>query len=208
MSYEITECVACGKTKCRVVLDSEYIFQLYNSEVRKYHIKQEGLLTQESFIEIQEILYKRGLSRCLHLIKDRDYTQADIEKKLRESDYPQDIIKKICERMITEGFINDERYAKNYVISHMKLKSRKQIIYALMSKGVNSEYIEAAFEDMQDLYGVDAEAENVKKLLIKKIGAANPADFEYEDRMKIFAYLGRKGYEYELIKKVWEQLID
>lgn len=208
MSYEVTECVPCSKTKYRVTLDGDYTVQLYNSEVRKFGIKTEGLLSEESFVELQEILYKRGLSRCLHLVKDRDYTQSAFEKKLREGDYPIDIINRIVERLIKEGFINDGRYAKNYVVSYMNSKSRKQITQALVMKGINSSLIEAAFDDVDDLYGTDTEVENVKRLLKKKLGTSNPNELDYNQRMKVFAYVGRKGYEFEMIKKAWDNIIN
>lgn len=205
-SYEVTECAACGRTKHRVTLDGEYTFRLYNSEVRKYHIHSEGLLPQESFLEIQDILYKRGLSRCLHLVKDRDYTRSALEGKLRDGDYPQDIIAKVCARLIKEGFINDGRYARNYVVSHMNTRSRKQITYGLLSKGVSACLIEEAFNDIDDLYGTDTELDNVRRLLTRKLGTMEASALDYAARMKLFAYAGRKGYEYEVIKKAWDSL--
>ncbi|MGN0480824.1 MAG: regulatory protein RecX [Lachnospiraceae bacterium] len=204
--YEITECVPSGKTRHRVTLDGEYTFQLYNNEVRKYHIQSGEILSKELLFEIQDILYKRGLSRCLHLIKDRDYTYAAIVSKLRDGDYPGDIIDKVCARLVEEGFINDGRYARNYVIANMNTKSRKQMAYGLMSKGISAELIEEAFDDLDELYGNDTEVENVMKLLTKKLGNKDITVLDYEARMKIFAYAGRKGYGYEVIKKAWDSL--
>lgn len=203
--YEITECTECGRGKHRITLDGEYTFRLYNSELKKFHITGEGRLAAAALSEIQDILYKRGLSRCLYLIKDRDYTAKALMDKLLKADYPHDIADKIMSRLRLEGFINDCRYAKNYVQSYMDSKSRKQITYALLSKGISAELIREAFEESVSAYDMEGlQLEHVKKLIQRKLAALDLNEpVSYETRMKIFAYVGRKGYEYAVIKKAW-----
>ncbi len=203
--YEITECTECGRGRHRITLDGEYTFRLYNSELKKFHITGAGRLSAAALFEIQDILYKRGLSRCLYLIKDRDYTAKALTDKLLKADYPHDIADKIMSRLRLEGFINDRRYAKNYVQSYMASKSCKQITYALLSKGISAELIREAFEESVSAYDMeDLQLEHVKKLIQRKLAALDLKEpVSYETRMKIFAYVSRKGYEYAVIKKAW-----
>lgn len=205
--YEITGYEACGRNKHKVLLDGEYAFCLYDSELRKLHITGESRISADTFTQIREILYKRGLSRSLHLIKDRDYTSGCMLEKLLKADYPDDIADMVVLRLCEENLINDRRYAQNYVISYMDSKSRRQITYALMKKGIGADMIREAFDKAASVYDMDGiESKRVEKLIKRKLETSFSDahhDISYEERMKIFAYVARKGYDFSVINKVW-----
>lgn len=204
-TYLITECVPAGKTCQRITLNEELSFRVYNSEARQYHLKKEGLLSEESFQQLMKTISGRGLSRALYLVKERDYTTHTLGTKLEKSGYPLPVIEGIIQKLVQEGLLNDRRYAVHYIISHMKKSSRKKLFYELRNRGIHQELACRAFEEAAEFCNeTEAELEAAVAALHRKI--KERTDFSYEEKMKIFAYMGRKGYEYAVIRQAWDKL--
>ena len=51
------------------------------------------------------------------------------------------------------------------------------------------------------------EEEAIELLIYKRLKGKQPGDLSYEEKGKIFAYLGRKGYEMNTVKKVFSKLV-
>ena len=189
-----------------VCFNYNYSLKLYNSEIRKYSIEVEGLLDEESFEIIKKSVTKRCLNRALNLLKSRDYTVHKLDEKLTLGNYPRDIIDSVIERLLNEKFLDDYRYASNYITGRIGKASKKKIILDLSNKGIDKAVISKAYEDSQDFQNENFELIAAKEALVKKV--KGNYECAYEDRMKYFAYLGRKGFSFEVIKKAWDELAD
>ena len=97
--------------------------------------------------------------------------------------------------MVRHRLINDEYYADSYVEYNCKVKSARQIKQELIHKGVDKETILCAMSECEI-----NEEENIRKLMNKK--RMNPQDATEEEKNKFCAYLLRKGYDYDKIRKV------
>ena len=90
---KVTAVVPLDKRRSKVFVDEEAVFVLYKGELRRYHIEEGEELSEEQHGRIlEEVLMKRGKERALYLLKDRDRTEAEIRKKLKEGFYPQQVI--------------------------------------------------------------------------------------------------------------------
>ena len=89
----VTDITELTKAKTRVYLDGEFAFVLYKGELRLYNIKKEQELSEETYTEIVcEVLPKRAKKRCLLLLQKKDYTEEELRRKLRDNEYPSEII--------------------------------------------------------------------------------------------------------------------
>ena len=52
------------------------------------------------------------------------------------------------------------------------------------------------------------EEEKAKDLLLKKLGNKNIEDLGYKEKQKIYAYLARRGFSYDSIKKAFNCLLE
>ena len=93
-----------------------------------------------------EVILKRAKLRAMHLLEDMDRTEASLREKLRQGLYPQNMIDMAIEYVKSFGYLNDARYAENFIRSRQNSKSRKEIQAALLQKGVSSELIGQAME--------------------------------------------------------------
>ena len=101
------------------------------------------------------------------------------------------------------GYLDDARYAENFVRSRQGTKSRKEIRAALMQKGVSAELAEQAFESC---YEDGGEEEAVRSIFRKK--RFDPMTAEESEKQRIYGYLARKGFKYETIRQVIQNYED
>ena len=95
------------------------------------------------------------------------------------------------------GYIDDHRYALNYIESRRNSKSKKEILASLSGKGLAPELLDIAFEEAYEETG---EQEAILKLLKKKKFEEKLED--PRELQKLYAYLARKGFRYEDIRRV------
>ncbi len=192
-----TSLVDFDKKRVKVFLDEEFAFVLYKGELNLYGIKTDQILKEENYHEIvRVVLVKRAKLRAANLVAKREYTQKQIEDKLSQGGYPSSCIEAAITFLLEYHYLDDERYARNYLLSRVASKSRKQLVMELKNKGIEMDTIETVFEEA-NVEG-DTEEKAVRLLLKKR-----KFDFKtatYEEREKMKAFLFRRGFPSEIIR--------
>ena len=197
----ITEIQEVTKAKVKVFIDYEFAFVLYKGELRTYGICEEKKLTEDVYRTIIDVvLTKRAKLRSMHLLKSRDYTRYALSEKLRKDFYPEEVIEKAIAYVMSFGYVDDKRFARAYISYAGKTKSRKQIEYYLMQKGVPKSDIAGAFEELEEVDALQSEESLIQALLVKKHYKKESAN--REERRKIIGFLYRKGFSLDKIYKV------
>ena len=194
----VTKIESVTKTKFKVYIDEQFAFVLYRGELSRYRIAEEQEISDELFYKIKnEVILKRAKLRALHLLNDMDRTESQLCTKLKQGGYTEDIIEQAMVYVKSFGYIEDAGYAKRYILSRQESKSRKEIYAALCKKGIAKEQIEAAMEECCEESG---EIQAVQTLVRKK--RFNPVTATDSERQKMYGYLARKGFSYDVIRQV------
>ncbi len=100
-----------------------------------------------------------------------------------------ELSKKIIERLLARGYLDDRRFAEYYVENRFVKKgiSRKRLSMELMKKGIDKEIVEEVLNKRND-------EEEILKIIAKKRA-------KYDDE-KLIIYLCRQGFSFELAKKL------
>lgn len=197
----IQSIIELDKKKKKVCLDSGEFFALYYGEIRKYQLKEGTELEDSVYQEIEEILKKRARERMLYLLKDSDKTEKQIREKLEAGYYPQNVIEAAVAFGKKYHYIDDERYAKNFLEGRSQQLSRRELEYKLLQKGISKEICRKIYESMGD--GESQEEEAIERILRKR--NVNFSEMTGEESQKIYTYLMRKGFSYgTILKKVSE----
>lgn len=141
---------------------------------------------------------RRAKLRALHLLTAMDRTEANLREKLLAS-YGEEAAEIAVEYVKSYGYLDDERFVKNYIESKSRTKSRRQIEQELIfRKGVSKEAVERGFENAQmaDLTEVIGKYMQKRKI--------DPQTCDHEQKQKFFAYMMRKGFQIEDLKKVFD----
>lgn len=188
--------------KSRILFEDGSSFVLYNAEVRRYGICEQEELPAETIRRIREdILVKRSRLRCLNLLKRSDRTVEQLRLRLLRDGYPDDIAAQALEYAASFHYTDDRRYAGNYIRQMSGRKSRKQITYDLIGKGVDRETVRAALLDA-GLTEQESEAETEAILRLARKRGFEPQTAGREETARFFRYLTGKGFDYELIRSV------
>lgn len=203
----VTEIKKLDSKKSLIYLDYCPAFALYRSEIRKYGIDIEGELKAEVYDDIlKNVLRKRCRERAGYILGKSDKTEYDLKNKLKQGFYPDKIIDEVINDFIDYGFIDDKRFAENYVKYNISSKSRNRIYNELIRKGVSKEIIQSVLTEYTDESEEYLEAKN--KMILKEF-TKKKYDFEKEDRLllnKIIMALMRKGFSYEDIMQEYNIL--
>lgn len=194
--YKVIEVVPFNKKKYKVLMEGTETatLSLYLSDLRKFDIREENIISEEKYHLLEEILYNRGKERVLYYLKDSDKTSYQIKKKLKEGLYPAGIIEQILQFLTSYGYVDDLRYAHQYVFYNQDKKSIQRIKNDLKVKGIAGEYINIVLAELENTDNSDnPQIELIRKSIKKKI--KNDMDLKYKN--KIVMSLVRKGFNYE-----------
>ncbi len=204
MPMIITSISEWRKGKYLISLNDEPAFVLYRSEVRRFYLKEGEELDQDIYERIvNEVLIKRAKSRTLHILDRYDKTEKELRDKLKEGMYPEEVIDTAVDAAKCGKYLDDMRYAVQYIYEKSSRKSRRMIEADLINKGVSKECIDEAFlrntEDNEE-NGSDPETGLILKLIKKR--CPEPGEIDQESEKKLFRYLTGKGFEFGKIKKI------
>lgn len=179
------------KGRQRLHLDNGEEWTLYLSEVRTYALTEGMTLSQEQYVQIRtETMGKRAKKRAMHLLERMDRTEAELQKKLRESGYPQDLADAAVAYVKSYHYVDDARYADCYIRLRGTAKSSGKLRMELQQKGVDRETIDAVLEDHS---GERDEQQMIRQLLEKR--GYDPATADQTQQRRMYGYLMRRGFQ-------------
>ena len=159
----ITDIVPMDKKRKRIILEDSSSFCLYNKEIKNLELEIDDQITEEKWIKIEEILEKRAKERVLYLLNDMDKTEYEVSEKLKAGFYPQEIIDNTISYLKSYHYIDDDRFARQYIEQKKDSLSYRQLMQKLMNKGISKEILNEILEEKED-----GELEALDKLLRKK----------------------------------------
>lgn len=198
------------KKKIKIQLEGGEVFALYKGEARRMEIEEGAYISDALYEDIQMLLYKRGKDRALYMLKDSAKTTQEVRRKLQQGFYPPILIERIIEFLSRYHYLDDSGYIQNYYEMWKKKKSRKEIQYTLLKKGIENQLIKEVIESITDESGKEEENDALCCQFDKK---AKGKDLKNpKDRQKIIQYLMGKGFTYsdiaaELEKRIREPFI-
>lgn len=192
---------AMTKGKIRVRLDTGLTCILYRSEQRQINAYEGSSLTREQYeILVHEILGKRATKRAMHLLEKMDRTEYKLREKLSEGGYPDEAIEDAIGYVKRYHYLDDERYARNYVFLAQDRKSRKKLSIELYQRGIKKELIDRILEE-------EYEADEEKQIcqLLEKRGF-DPKTCSEKESQKLYQFLLRRGFQSSDICKVMRMI--
>ena len=199
---QIEQIVPLDKKRSWVCLDNGMVFALYKGEIRALALQEGQEVSAALYQEIYSgILLKRAKRRMLYLLGQMDRTEAQIRQKLQQGGYPEGIIEEAIAYAMDAHYLDDARYARNYVRSQQEKKSREQMRMSLYRKGIRRELAEQALESE---YILEDEQELILKWVQKKNYPGETASLK--EKRRICQFLMRKGFHMDDILHVLDYL--
>ena len=178
-----------------ITLDDGICFPLYNKEIDELGIEEEGILEEDTFCLImQEMLPKRAKLCAMHHLEKMDRTEYQLRTKLNSLKYPEHIVAEAVDYVKKFHYVDDVRYAVNYLEYRKDSKSLRQIEQELYQKGISKETYRMALEEIEK----PDEEQQILALLQKK--NYRPGETDRKEAGKIYNFLLRKGYSISAVQ--------
>ena len=163
-------------------------------------IEKDGQHLQKSETPEQEEC-RKAAEKAMNLLLTQDRTRKELQDRLYRAGFSEQASEYAMNYVTGFGYIDDLRYAANYISYHGKKRSRKELRYKLLSKGVESDVIAEAFEN----YEPESEREALRSVLRKRLKGKNLSEADGKEKNKIIAYLAGKGYPLPAIKQIMRE---
>lgn len=139
---------------------------------------------------------KQALAKAENFCAYQERSQKEVRGKLLDWGIRGDELEEIITELILNNFLNEERFAKQYVSGKFNIKKwgRIKIKQGLKLKGVPEKMIQKALYSMDD----DDYSKVLEDLLTKKSQLLTESD-AFKRKIKLMAYLQSKGFENDLI---------
>jgi len=147
---------------------------------------------------------QQALEKAMALCSRSEKCRSEIDQKLATWGISSGSDReKILNRLIDDNFLNERRYASNYVTDKHRLNrwGKIKIRMMLKSKSIPEEIIKEALSGISDQDYIDLLREELKN---KKRTTKSKNQFDMKG--KLFRFAASKGYEYDLIYLVIDEL--
>jgi regulatory protein len=150
------------------------------------------------------LTFEQAKQKALRYCAYQERSHQEVKNKLYDLGLYTSQVDELLVYLITEGFLNEERYAKLFAGGKFRIKQwgRIKIVHALESKGLSTPCIRIGLKEIDP----DDYEQTLEKLLATKI-AELPEDNAFVVRDKVSKYVIQKGYEPELVWKKLKELI-
>ena len=146
-----------------------------------------------------------ALQKLMHFCAYRDRSQKEVEDKLDSLRMIPEAKEKIIIKLMDDGFLNEERFARSFVRGKFRIKKwgRIKITQELKKRGISSPIIKLGLSEINEKDYLKSLYEIAEKKL-ERIDEPNA----FKKKGKLADHLLRKGYETSLVFNCVNDLID
>ena len=143
---------------------------------------------------------------ALNLLSARPYATRALHRKLIQKQYSAADAEDAIRRLVDNGLLDDAKYAEQYARSKITTTgaSKRRLQQDLYRKGIKGDLATNAIASVLESEEIDPAAvlERVAKKKLAQLGDLEPLVL----RRRLFAFLARRGYDVDEIKRVVSQL--
>jgi regulatory protein len=146
----------------------------------------------------EDKLYERVMKRAFNLLSAKPRSIAELRERLLEKSWAEaEVVERAIARLVELGYLNDQQYAEQFANSRLTVKpiGKTRLRQDLRRKKISTTNTEQA---LAKVYPDEREEELIEQAIAKRIRLrGHPAS--REESKKLFDYLLRLGFGYELV---------
>jgi regulatory protein len=148
--------------------------------------------------------YENYLNLAYRYLTIRNRSEKEIREYLTRKKASVEIIENVITSLKEKKFLNDEAFARAWVLNRARLKPKGQVLlkFELKQKGITEDIIKKVLSEVQE--EIPDEVEQAKSLIAKKMERLKGAT-RREIYHKIGGFLSRRGYNWDVVKKAIDE---
>lgn len=191
--------------RVNIYVDGEFFMAVFTELIYTFNLKKGMEIDQNNLTYIlKEEMYIKAKNKALNILSKADQSEKKIMEKL-SSEFEEDTIDIVIEFLLKNKFIDDDLLAQKIVNTNVNLNKcgRNKIKQNLYNKGICIESINEAISEIDK----DVEFENAMYLAKKRYERVKNED-KRKIYQKISQHLAYKGFDYDIIKRVLNKLLN
>ena len=147
--------------------------------------------------------FEKYLSKSQAYCSRAEKCESDVRMYLYKQGVDSDSIAKIIESLVADKFVDNARYARAFVSDAFKFNKwgRLKIRQALQAKGISEKLMSQPLSEIEDSEYMSL-LESILRAKLKSVRG----DDEYKVKASVFRFAYSRGFEPELVEKVWAKL--
>ena len=182
--------------RANLYLDEKFFSGISLELVVKEHLKV-GMEIDEN--KLSELILEdekgKALAKAVKYIGSNLKTEKQLRDYLKKKEYNFATIDYVMDKLKEYDYLNDENFAKAYILTYSKKYGKLKLKSQLKIKGIKDSVIENLLEDVQS-DSIDLVA---KKYMKNK-------ELTYENLQKLMRFLYSRGYEFDDINSCVNRL--
>ena len=200
MNKTITALTVQKKNKERVsiFLDGEFAFGVSLSIAER--LRKDQVLTSAEIEQLQsDEQYSKAYNAAVRYLSYRQRTQQEMTRYLTQKEYPDEVVTTTLERLLEYRYLDDEEFARSWLSDRTRLRPRsaRALRYELRQKGVANDILDDVLQELD-------EEEAAWNAVQSKLDRWRALD-EWPFQQKVSAFLGRRGFGYDVVRSVIER---
>jgi regulatory protein len=142
--------------------------------------------------------------KIYHYCAYQERSHQEVRNKLSDLEISTPEIEEVISHLITEGYLNEERFAKAFAGGKFRLKNwgRIKIVNALEAKGLTKNCIRIGLREIDEA----DYRRTIELLILKKLDQTDEENI-YVKREKLATHVIQKGFEPELVWEIVKEAI-
>ena len=144
--------------------------------------------------------YEKTMNRALKLLSFKPRSVAEMRERLLEKEWAEAaIVDQVVARLIELRYLDDEQFAASYASSRLMVRplGKTRLRRDLQRKKLPNEVTE---QTLNQIYDGNAEEDLIDRAIAKRLRLKG-APTTPEATKKLFDYLMRRGFSYDLVRR-------
>jgi regulatory protein len=189
-----------------VYLDGAFAFGCNINVIARFRLREGMTLSADEVrrIELGEVR-QECFDRAMASLGSRLHSRAELHRKLMRREYGETVVNAVLDDLVRMGYVNDEQFAKTKALSAAQYKhhGRRRASVALRKAGVSGAVADRALDDVYGSHDSTAVARQLAEKQAPRLKKLDPM----VARRRLVGMLQRRGFDYESIKPVVDEVL-
>ena len=188
------EVQAKHKDRVSIYVDGEFYCGMTLFSAMKYHLKEGVEIDKERLDFLKETTEnENACEKGLKYLSKAQKTEKELRTYLLSKGFDSPNVNYAISKLKEYEYINDEKYAKNYIKFKSNTEGKKKIEFELKNKGIKDAIIQKSFEEFT------FDDAPIRKLAEKYL---SNKQLDIKTKQKAYRYLASKGFSSEEIMPI------
>ena len=146
----------------------------------------------------KEITEQEAYLRLAALCAQAEHCQYEMQEKMRRWELSEEAQARVMQRLVTERYVDDERYARAFVKDKIRYNKwgRCKVQQALWMKRIDNDIQQRVLDEIDEKEYLD-----VLRPLLKQKRKTIKADSDYELNHKLVRFALSRGFTFDIIRQ-------